>query len=149
MFAGGEKHRITALAENRREHFSFGSIFLFGNDARRRAQRLRRARRPASRGEYVLDLLATGTTISAAVRQDFNEPFKDELTWRFSLSQKVAPIGGRLHASVGRGVTNPSFIEQFGFLSSFFVAESEPRSGKLDRLGRGLGADVLERARGG
>ena len=69
----------------------------------------------------MLDLLATGTTLSAAVRQDFNEPFKDELTWRFSLSQKVAPIGGRLHASVGRGVTNPSFIDQFGFLSSFFV----------------------------
>ena len=55
------------------------------------------------------------------MRQDFNEPFKDELTWRFSLSQKVAPIGGRLHASVGRGVTNPSFIEQFGFLTSIFV----------------------------
>ena len=119
-FAGGEKHRITALVENRREHFSFGSIFLFGNDADI-------ARNGHSRtttgiaGEYVLDLLATGTTISSAVRQDFNEPFKDELTWRFSLSQKVVPIGGRLHASVGRGVTNPSFIDQFGFLSSFFV----------------------------
>jgi len=33
----------------------------------------------------------------------------------------VAPIGGRLHASVGRGVTNPSFIEQFGFLTSTFI----------------------------
>src|SRR6185295_10943565 len=65
--------------------------------------------------------LATGTTISSAVRQDFNEPFKDELTWRFSLSQKVAPIGGRLHTSVGRAVTNPGFIEQFGFLTSTFV----------------------------
>jgi vitamin B12 transporter len=55
------------------------------------------------------------------VRQDFNEPFRDELTWRYTLSQKAAPIGGRLHASIGRGVTNPSFIEQFGFLTSTFV----------------------------
>jgi vitamin B12 transporter len=120
MFAGGEKHRITALVENRREHFSFGSIFLFGNDADVARNGYSRTTTGVA-GEYVLDLLAIGTTVSAAMRQDFNEPFKDELTWRFSLSQKVAPIGGRLHASVGRGVTNPSFIDQFGFLSSFFV----------------------------
>lgn len=120
IFAGGEKHRLTALVENRREQFSFDSIFLFGPDLdAARAGRTRQSIGVA--GEYVLDLLATGTTVSAAVRQDFNEPFADELTWRFSLSQKVAPIGGRLHASVGRGVTNPSFIEQFGFISSRFV----------------------------
>jgi vitamin B12 transporter len=120
MFAGGEKHRITGLVEHRREQFSFDSIFLFGPD-------LDAARNGHTRtstgvaGEYVLDLLRTGTTLSSAVRQDFNDPFEDQLTWRFSLSQKVAPIGGRLHTSVGRGVTNPSFIEQFGFLTSTFV----------------------------
>jgi vitamin B12 transporter len=118
--AGGEKHRLTGFVENRREQFSFDSSFLFGTD-------LDAARNGYTRtstgvgGEYVLDLLATGTTVSAAVRQDFNEPFKDELTWRYSLSQKIAPIGGRLHASVGRGVTNPSFLEQFGFIISSFV----------------------------
>jgi vitamin B12 transporter len=118
--AGGEKHRLTGFVENRREQFSFDSSFLFGAD-------LDAARNGYTRtstgvgGEYVLDLLATGTTVSAAVRQDFNEPFKDELTWRYSLSQKITPIGGRLHASVGRGVTNPSFIEQFGFIVSSFV----------------------------
>ena len=120
MFAGGEKHRITGLVEHRREQFSFDSIFLFGPDLD--AARNGRTRTTTGvAGEYVLDLLATGTTASAAVRQDFNDPFEDELTWRFSLSQKVAPIGGRLHTSVGRGVTNPSFIEQFGFLTSTFV----------------------------
>jgi len=123
MFAGGEKHRLTALVENRRERFSFDSIFLSGSD-------LDAARNGYTRtstgvgGEYVLDLLATGTTLSAAARQDFNEPFQDEFTWRFSASQKITPIGGRLHASVGRGVTNPSFIEQFGFLTSTFVPNS-------------------------
>jgi len=119
MFAGGEKHRLTALVENRREHFSFDSIFLFGPDLDAARNGYRRTSTGVG-GEYVVDLLATGTTVSAAARQDFNDPFKDELTWRFSLSQKVAPIGGRLHTSVGRAVTNPSFIEQFGFLTSRF-----------------------------
>lgn len=120
MIAGGEKHRLTGFVENRREQFNFASSFLFGPD-------LDAARNGYTRtstgigGEYVLDLTATGTTVSAAVRQDFNEPFQDELTWRTSLSQKIAPIGARLHASVGRGVTNPSFIEQFGFITSSFV----------------------------
>ncbi len=120
--AGGEKHTITGLLENRREHFSFTSVFLqFFPQADIDAARNGYARTTNSvGGEYVLDLLRTGTTISIAQRQDFNEPFEDQYTWRYSLSQKVAPVGGRLHASVGRGVTNPSFIEQFGFITSTF-----------------------------
>ena len=120
MFAGGERHRLTGLVEDRREKFSFDSIFVFGPDLDAARNGYKRTSTGVG-GEYVLDLLATGTTISAAVRQDFNEPFKDELTWRLSLSQKVAPIGGRLHTSVGRAVTNPSFLEQFGFVTSTFV----------------------------
>src|SRR4051812_42274329 len=116
---GGEKHRITGLLENRREYFSFDSVFVFGPD-------LDAARNGHTRttnsvgGEYVLDLLRTGTTISIAQRQDFNEPFQDEYTWRYSISQKLGMTGARLHSSVGRGVTNPSFIEQFGFVVSSF-----------------------------
>ena len=120
MIAGGERHRITGLVENRREHFNFFSSFLFGADLEAARNGYNRTSTGVG-GEYVLDLLATGTTISSAVRQDFNDPFEDELTWRFTASQKVAPIGGRLHGSVGRGVTNPGFIEQFGFLVSTFV----------------------------
>jgi vitamin B12 transporter len=117
---GGENHRLTGFVEQRRERFSFEADFLFGPDLE--AARANKTRRSTGiGGEHVLDLLATGTTISSAVRQDFNEPFKDELTWRFTLSQKVAPVGGRLHASIARGVTNPSFIEQFGFIKTGFL----------------------------
>jgi vitamin B12 transporter len=118
--AGGENHRLTGFVENRNERFSFESIFITGPDLA--AARNGRTRTTTGvGGEYVLDLIRTGTTLSAALREDFNEPFQDEFTWRFTVSQQVAPIGGRLHASVGRGVTNPSFIEQFGFLTSTFV----------------------------
>ena len=117
---GGEKHRITFLAENRREHFSFDSSFLFGPDLDAAHNGYDR-RTNSLGGEYVLDLLRTGTTVSIAQRQDFNEPFANEYTWRYSLSQKLGLTGARLHSSIGRGVTNPSFIEQYGFVISTFV----------------------------
>jgi vitamin B12 transporter len=116
---GGEKHTITGLLENRREYFNFDSSFLFGPDLDAAHAGHTRTTNSVG-GEYVLDLLRSGTTISIAQRQDFNEPFQDEYTWRYSIAQKIAPVSGRLHASVGRGVTNPSFIEQYGFVTSFF-----------------------------
>jgi vitamin B12 transporter len=119
-FAGGETHRITGLLESRREQFSFTSIFVFGTDADAARNGYSRTTNSIG-GEYVLDLLRTGTTISIAQRQDFNDPFEDQYTWRYSISQKLGDTGARLHSSVGRGVTNPSFIDQFGFLASFFV----------------------------
>jgi len=122
-FAGGETHKITGLLENRREQFSFdSSILQFFSQADIDAAHNGYTRTTNSvGGEYVLDLLRTGTTISIAQRQDFNEPFEDEYTWRYSISQKLGMISGaRLHSSVGRGVTNPSFIEQFGFITSTF-----------------------------
>src|SRR5439155_15525283 len=86
-FAGGEKHTISGLLENRREHFSFdSSILQFFTPADIEAARNGYSRTTNSvGGEYVLDLLRTGTTISVAQRQDFNEPFQDEYTWRYSL----------------------------------------------------------------
>ncbi|MEJ0076236.1 MAG: TonB-dependent receptor plug domain-containing protein [Alphaproteobacteria bacterium] len=122
-FAGGETHRITGLLETRRENFSFTSSILrdFFTPADVDAARNGYTRTTNSvGGEYVLDVPWSGTTISIAQRQDFNEPFEDEYTWRYSLSQKLGTTGARIHSSVGRGVTNPSFIEQFGFITSTF-----------------------------
>ena len=122
-FAGGEKHRITGLLESQRQHFSFDSAILrdFFTPADVEAARNGYARSANSvGGEYVLELLRTGTTISIAQRQDFNEPFEDEYTWRYSISQQLGQTGARLHSSVGRGVTAPSYFEQFGFITSTF-----------------------------
>ena len=118
-FAGGETHRITGLLESQRQQFSFDSFFLFGPDLEAARNGYQRTTNSVG-GEYVLDVPRTGTTISIAQRQDFNEPFEDEYTWRYSISQKLGMTGARLHSSVGRGVTNPSFIEQFGFIVSTF-----------------------------
>jgi len=125
MFAGGEKHRLTFLAENRREEFSYISQFTGPADTAFWRDGVTRTTTGLA-GEYVLDLLATGTTVSAALRQDFNDPYEDEFTWRYSLSQKVAPIGGRLHASIGRGVTNPGYLELYGLFRTSFNFVGNP-----------------------
>lgn len=58
-----------------------------------------------SRGDAVL---------SASVRHDINDLFDDATTWRVGAGYGFA-WNGRVRASVGTGVKNPSLIELFGF----------------------------------
>ncbi len=51
---------------------------------------------------------------SASARQDFNDRFEDATTWRIGAGYNFA-WDGRLRASIGEGVKNPSLIELFGF----------------------------------
>jgi vitamin B12 transporter len=60
----------------------------------------------------------TGLTLSGSVRHDFHDVFQDYTTWRFAGSQKFH-TGTRLHASVGTGITLPTFLQQFGFGLTF------------------------------
>jgi vitamin B12 transporter len=99
---GGENHVMTVLLEDRREHYvqlDTGRLYDKG--------------RKSLAGEYVLDL-PTATTLSSAVRQDWNSSFADVLTWRFALSQRFLTTGTRIHSSVGMGVTDPNVFELFG-----------------------------------
>lgn len=68
-------------------------------------------------GEYLL-ALDSGFSLSAALRHDWNSTFRDATTWRVTVAQTF-DTGTKLRASIGRGVTNPSFIEQFGFSGTF------------------------------
>jgi vitamin B12 transporter len=61
------------------------------------------------RGEYRDRLFFSGT-----VRDDANDGFEDATTYRTTLAF-LLDDRTRLHASYGVGVTNPTFIEQFGF----------------------------------
>jgi vitamin B12 transporter len=58
--------------------------------------------------------------VQAGVRQDFNDRFDDATTYSASVSW-FAPTGTRPHASIGTGVTNPTFFEQFGFDPGNFI----------------------------
>lgn len=68
------------------------------------------------RGEFLDQIY-----VNAGVRRDFNDQFQDATTWTVSGAWKIPNTETRLHASVGTGVTNPTFFEQFGFVPDTFV----------------------------
>lgn len=68
--------------------------------------------------EHVIEI-PKGLTLSGAVRRDINNTFADVTTWRFTASQKVGDTGVRLHSSIGKGVTNPTFNEMYSAFSIF------------------------------
>ena len=116
----GARHTLVAGADITRERFRYyyesdGFFGPFVNDGFAGAGQSRE--RKGLYGEYLLSL-NTGLALSAALRQDWNSSFRNAMTWRFTAAQSFG-TGTRLHASVGKGVTNPTFIEQFGFTNTF------------------------------
>ena len=63
--------------------------------------------------------------VSASVRHDLNDNrFKDTTTWRVGAAFQF-DFDGRLRASVGTGVKNPTFTELFGFFPASFIGNPE------------------------
>ena len=108
------RHTFTAGAEWKRESFR--------NDPpappASLAEQSRRTRSLVAeyRGEFFNRLFLSG-----AVRFDDNDAFDDATTYSASAAYLLPNTGTRLHASVGTGVTNPTFYEQFGFDPASFV----------------------------
>jgi vitamin B12 transporter len=119
LIFGGERHTVTLLADHQREFLTINSASLafdpmsqaFWADGASRT-------RTGIAGEYVL-ALPSGLTLTAALRHDWNSGFEDIATWRATASQ-IFSTGARLHGSAGTGVTNPTFIEQYGFFPALF-----------------------------
>jgi vitamin B12 transporter len=57
--------------------------------------------------------------LSGVLRRDNNDAFEDDTTYSVSASWVLRSTGTRPHASLGTGLTNPSFYEQFGFDPAF------------------------------
>lgn len=105
---GGENHNLTFLLDNRREDYMQD-----GNPTRFVKERTGLA------SEYVLDL-PSHLTLSGALRHDWNTSFADVWTWRLAASQRVPSTGTRIHASYGKGITDPDVFQLFG--STFNLA---------------------------
>lgn len=112
-----DAHAITFLAETEEEKFSnFG-----GAGAGQNQDESTRNHALAADYRY-----STATvTFNASARQDFNDRFDDTLTWRVGAGYTFAPIGGRLRASIGTGVKNPTMTELFGFFPAFFAGNPD------------------------
>jgi vitamin B12 transporter len=63
--------------------------------------------------------------LKAALRHDENSRFQDATTYSLTGSWVIASTGSRLHASYGKGATNPTFSEQFGFTPGQFVGNPD------------------------
>ncbi|OCW55967.1 TonB-dependent receptor plug domain-containing protein [Hoeflea olei] len=75
-------------------------------------------------GEYRGEFLDQ-FNINAALRQDFNDRFDDATTYSLSGSWRIPGSETRLHASYGKGVTNPTFYEQFGYNPGYFIGNPD------------------------
>ncbi|MCZ0738720.1 TonB-dependent receptor plug domain-containing protein [Phreatobacter sp. AB_2022a] len=116
----GARHTLVAGVDITRERFRYhyesdGFFGPFVNDGFAGAGQSRE--RKGLYGEYLVSL-DTGLALSAALRQDWNSSFRNATSWRFTAAQSFE-TGTRLHASIGKGVTNPTFVEQFGFTNTF------------------------------
>ncbi|MEQ9125251.1 MAG: TonB-dependent receptor [Alphaproteobacteria bacterium] len=69
-------------------------------------------------GEYRLGLFDR-LFLSAGVRHDFNDSFKDATTTRLTAAYLHRETDTRVHASFGQGVKNPTLVELFGFGLNF------------------------------
>lgn len=64
--------------------------------------------------------------LNGSIRFDNNDGlFEDAVTWRIGGAYGFDAIGGRVRASIGEGVTNPTFTELFGFVPSTFVGNPD------------------------
>lgn len=59
--------------------------------------------------------------VNLGLRHDVNKDFANATTFSLSGAWAIPDTNARLHSSVGTGVTNPTFFEQFGFTPSSFV----------------------------
>ena len=71
-------------------------------------------------------LTAGAFDASASARFDDNDGrFDDATTWRIGAGYAFEPISGRIRASVGTGVKNPTFTELFGFFPGSFTGNPD------------------------
>ncbi|MFN9849600.1 MAG: TonB-dependent receptor plug domain-containing protein [Alphaproteobacteria bacterium] len=107
------RQRLTLAIDAERETFRNTDPSGFAFAGRRRLENLGLV------GEYGLDL-NDAAAVSASVRHDANDRFRDATTWRVQGSY-LLETGTRLRAAAGSGVKNPGFYELYGFVDGRFI----------------------------
>ena len=101
------RHTFTTLVERQRE--TFEQTFETGTAER-------------SQSGYALEYkgdFARQAFVSANIRHDDKDAFDDATTYRIAGAYVIRSSGTRLHASYGKGITDPTFFELFGRTSDF------------------------------
>lgn len=135
---GAWRHALTGAVQ--RELLSFEALSVEFPDA----NQARDDDQTSYVAEYALTFERRGS-VSLGVRHDDNHRFDDATTWRATGSWLFESSMTRLHGSYGEGITNPSFVELFGFLPSSF----RPNPGLEPERARGYDLGVEQSLFGG
>ncbi|MEM8975525.1 MAG: TonB-dependent receptor [Pseudomonadota bacterium] len=106
-FGGSRQHTLAGLVEKKKESFTSNN---FSDEAKRE--------QTSFAAEY-RGFLTPELFVQGGVRKDNNSTFEDFTTWTASASYLFEATNTRFHGSVGKGIVNPSFTEQFGFFGNF------------------------------
>ncbi|MEL6420822.1 MAG: TonB-dependent receptor, partial [Pseudomonadota bacterium] len=106
-FGATRQHTIAGLVERKEE--SFDSSAFAGS-----AERQQNSYAAEYKGFITPELFIQG-----GIRHDDNSTFEDFTTWTASASYLFRQTNTRIKGSIGEGVVNPSFTEQFGFFGNF------------------------------
>lgn len=63
--------------------------------------------------------------LDAGIRYDINDAFANAFTYNLSGAWQIPDTGTKLHASLGTGVTDPTFYEQYGYLPAYFTGNPD------------------------
>ena len=107
-------HFVTGFAEHEEE--TFRDRFPFDPSQSPKLDRILSGLGIEYRAEFAQRLY-----LSATLRRDINEKFGNVATHRLTAAYLANQRQTRFHTSYGTGVTNPTFIEQFGFIPSTFT----------------------------
>ncbi len=116
---GDASHTLSGLIDYEREEYArTGPAGFFGDPNQSRSFRTY-----GFAGEYRFAL--HGFAFNASARQDLNDSrFEDATTWRIGGAYNF-DFNGRVRASAGTGVKNPTFVELFGFFPGSFVGNPD------------------------
>ena len=112
-----DTHKLTVLGEIEDEEFE-----TFGGDGAGQNQQENITNFSVA-GDYRYTQGAINLT--GSIRQDFNDEFGNQVTWRAGAGYKIDAINGRIYGSYRTGVKNPTFTEIFGFFPGSFIGNPD------------------------
>lgn len=114
------EHSLTLAYERERERFEQTGIASIFGDPNQRQKIYNNSYVAEYRTGFFEKLF-----LSASVRKDDNDEFKNRSTHKISATFTPSSINSSFHASYGTGIKNPTFTERFGFAPDTFVGNSD------------------------
>ena len=133
-----DAHNLTFAADWERERFRNADPSGFAFAGRRAIETVGLV------GEY--RYAGAAFDLTAAVRHDLNDKFRDATTFRVGAGYRLADTT-RLRAAAGSGVKNPGFFELYGFVDGRFIGNDALRPEKSTGWEVGVDQDVGDSAR--